>query len=322
MKTPSWFLKRNFVAYILWPLSLLYSIIGKIVFSFRKLNQKSSKIPVICIGGIMAGGVGKTPIVRELATRISKSVIVMRGYGGKKTGLVSKSDTANNIGDEAKMLSASASVITGPNRVASINLAERNKFKTVIMDDGFQNPTIKKDISILVFDEKLGVGNGFVLPAGPLRETLKSGIKRADAVIVIKKDNINVDFRLPTSDLPVFYAKTKNINPGLRGNIMAFAGIGYPQKFFDSLREFLKPNAVDAIEFIPYPDHYNYSNAELNDLLERAAESNAMLVTTEKDWVKFPAKYQKKIKYVPMECKIEKAFWTWIDNKLKGKESK
>jgi tetraacyldisaccharide 4'-kinase len=246
-----------------------------------------------------------------------------RGYGGKKSGLVSKSDTAAHVGDEAKMLSSDTPVITGRDRVASAAAAGKMGYKRIIMDDGFQNPTLCKDLSILIFDEKLGIGNGFGIPAGPMRESLTSGIKRCDAVIVIRQNaSAKTFFKIPKTanrlKKPVFYSKAKNIDPGLRGRVLAFAGTGYPQKFFDGLREFLKPADARDSEFVPYPDHHVYSDAELEGLSRRAAKHGATLVTTEKDWIKIPPGYQKKIKCVPMDIEIENPFWAWLNEQKKG----
>lgn len=230
----------------------------------------------------------------------------MRGYKG---------------GDEAKMIEkAGISVYTG-DRKANIELLNNqcpvpSAQCPIIMDDGFQNPTIKKDISILVFDGKIGVGNGFLLPAGPLREPI-SAIKRADAVIIIGENRAKLDLKnlirlRQTSggqEKVVFLAKSKTIMPETNGPIIAFAGIGYPQKFFDSLRG-------NVIKTISFPDHYQYNSADLKKLFALARSENAELLTTEKDWVRLPADAQKKIKIAKLETTIEPAFWEWLEEKL------
>jgi tetraacyldisaccharide 4'-kinase len=184
----------------------------------------------------------------------------------------------------------------------------------IIMDDGFQNPTIKKDISVLVFDESIGLGNGFVLPAGPLREPI-SAVARADAVIIIGRQSpvlgrqsfIN---KIKKYKKPVFFAKSKTILKTGGQRIVAFAGIGYPRKFFDAL----KPAPVCAIAF---PDHYQYTPADLEKMFKKAGKKNAQLITTEKDWVRLPAYAQKKIKFAKLEMTIEPAFWKWLGERLK-----
>ena len=177
MKTPWWFLSQNLMAWILIPVSWIYYLFGKIVFSFRKKNPLISRRPVICVGNILAGGVGKTPVVRAIANRFD-SPIVMRGY--------KKSKENGNVGDEAMMLSRGGLIVHVGDRKSNIVLLNKqlDDSSPIVMDDGLQNPTIKKDISIIVFDESLGFGNGLLLPAGPLRQP-KSVLKNADAIILL-----------------------------------------------------------------------------------------------------------------------------------------
>ncbi|MDR0967316.1 MAG: tetraacyldisaccharide 4'-kinase [Rickettsiales bacterium] len=296
MKTPNWFIKKNFIAIILLPLSLLYFFISKLVFIFWSFWQKSSKTPVICVGGLLAGGVGKTPIVLQIAKKL-KSPVIMRGYMG---------------GDEAKMLSEKGVKVFTGNRKNNINFINKNiKAHTIIMDDGFSNPTIKKDISVLVFDGKIFNGNGFLLPAGPMREPL-CAILRSDAIIIIGKNN-KIKEKLKKYKKPIFFAENKNIFPKkLKKNIIAFAGIGYPSKFFNNLN--IKP-----IKTISFPDHYQYKEQDIKNLLNLAKKNNADLITTEKDFVRLPNYAQKKIKVVKLETIIEEKFWKFIKEKLNEK---
>jgi len=291
MKTPSWFLKRNIIAIFLLPFSLVYLLISMFVFKYRSLWQKQSKNPVICIGNIMAGGVGKTPIVREVAKFLKNSAVVMRGYKG---------------GDEARMLESSGiKVFTGANRKKSILAAEQSGAKYIVMDDGFQNPTIKKDLSIVVFDGLIAGGNKFPLPAGPLRELVCTGLKRADALIIINRQKKDTWDKFGK---PVFAATTKHINPGIRGKVFAFAGIGYPKKFFNGIGDLFT-----VVGEKPFPDHYNYTVRDLEQIILDATTADAdHIVTTEKDWVRLPEKYQEIIDFIPMETHIEKGFWTFI----------
>ena len=205
-------------------------------------------------------------------------------------------------------------VFVGKDRLASIKKAEKAGFSYIIMDDGFQNPTIKKALSILVFDSKIGVGNGFLLPAGPLREPLRSGLKKADAVVIVGANdnsplkNSSLESKGELSFAPTFHATNKTENP-IKGRVLAFAGIGYPKKFFDSLN----PAPVKTVSF---PDHYDYSEKDLEALLALARRENAKLLTTEKDWVKFPDKYKKLIKFAPLKTTVEPEFWEWLESRL------
>lgn len=303
MKTPKWFLKKLPIAYLLLPVAVFYYIVSKVVYVFRLFYQKTSKRPVICIGNILAGGVGKTPIVAEIA-KFLKSPVIMRGY--------KKDKNSDDIGDEAKMLQKAGINVYVGSRDKNIKLLNIQKSKTpIVMDDGFQNSTIKKDLSVLVFDENIGFGNGLLLPAGPLREP-RSAVKRSDAVIIIKS-NTDKKLNLGGYHGPVFYATNKTIIP-TKKKFIAFAGIGYPQKFFNSL-------GTKPIETIGFPDHYQYKKSDLQKLYYLAKKSNAELITTEKDWVRLSSDDQKKIKFAKLETTIEPVFWNWLKEKTNEKRS-
>ena len=300
MKTPKWFLKRNLISWLLCPLSLFYLVGSKIVFNFRKMREYSSRRPVICFGNILSGGVGKTPIVRQVA-KFFDAPVVMRGY--------KKSKETGYVGDEAEMLSNDDILVHVGCRKSNLILLNKQKSNTpIIMDDGFQNSSIKKDISVLVFDEAIGFGNGFLLPAGPMRER-RSAIARADAIILIKRKNTVKGFALPT-DIPVFKAYNKELCPyNNKTNVIAFAGIGYPKKFFDNV-------PCNVIEKISFPDHYQYSDDDVKKLIEKAKEKNAKLLTTEKDWVRLPEWAKENIKFSALDTEIEKSFYDWLKGKV------
>ena len=300
MKTPKWFLKKNFVSLALCPWSLLYLLASKTVFYIRKRHEYVSRRPIICFGNILSGGVGKTPIVRNVA-KFFDAPVVMRGY--KKT------KQTGDIGDEAKMLSMDNILVHVGDRKSNLILLNKQTSKSpIIMDDGFQNAGIKKDISVLVFDEGIGLGNGFLLPAGPLRET-KSAIRRADAVIVIKRKNVHPGFVLPTN-IPMFYAKNTEICPyDEKTDVIAFAGIGYPEKFFNAV-------PCKLVEKISFPDHYQYTDEDIKKLINLADEKNAKLLTTEKDWVRIPKWAQKQIKFSALQTEIENNFYDWLKGKV------
>jgi len=300
MKTPKWFLKRSFVAYMLAPFSLFYLMGSRAVFNMRKKHEYVSRRPIICFGNILSGGVGKTPIVRNVA-KFFDAPVVMRGY--------KKSEQTGGIGDEAKMLSSDNILVHVGNRKSNLILLNKQKSGApIVMDDGFQNSSIKKDISVLVFDEAIGFGNGFLLPAGPLREK-KSAVQRADAIILIKRKNVRDNFTLPTN-IPVFYARNSEVCPYDKNtHVVAFAGIGYPEKFFDNV-------PAKIVEKISFPDHYQYNDDDIKDLIKIADENNAKLLTTEKDWVRLPDWAKKQIKFSALNINIENGFYDWIKGKV------
>ncbi len=301
MKTPWWFMRKTPLAFLLVPVSWIYYLAGRVVYFFRRIGAYSSRRPIVCVGNILAGGVGKTPIVRAIANRLDAPV-VMRGYkGSAKTG---------NIGDEATMLARDGIRVHTGDRKSNIMLLNRQADDKgpIIMDDGFQNPSIKKDVSILVFDESLGYGNGFLLPAGPLRDC-KKATARADAIIVIGGARRRKNFLLPAG-VPVFRAKNRTVSPyDEEQKLVAFAGIGYPGKFFGALDNVVARRA--------FADHYQYTDADLEKLFALAARKKAALITTEKDWVRLPQYARDKIKYARLETQIDELFFDWLKEKLK-----
>lgn len=300
MKTPKWFLKKSIFAVLLIPVSWVYYLFSRLVYYLRRSGAMKSRRKIICVGNILAGGVGKTPIVRQIANYFDAPV-VMRGYKMDKSN--------NNIGDEAEMLARAGLAVHVGDRKSNIILLnnQNDAVGPIVMDDGLQNPTIEKDISIIVFDQHIGYGNGFLLPAGPLR-TPKRSVKRADAVIVIRSQNPKNNFKLP-DNIPVFYADNITISPyDENEKLVAFAGIGYPQKFFRSLN-----NVVDARAFA---DHYQYTDDDIKKLFELAKKHGAKLITTEKDWVRLPVHIRDEIKYAKLDTVIENKFWDWIKEKL------
>jgi len=302
MKTPWWFMHKTPLAFLLLPISWIYYFVGRIVYFVRGIGAYKSRRPIICVGNILAGGVGKTPIVRAIANRYDAPV-VMRGY--------KKSARTGNAGDEASMLARDGLQVHTGHRKSNIILLNRqtDEHGPIIMDDGFQNPSIKKDISVLVFDEGLGYGNGFLLPAGPLREPKRS-MRRADAIILIKSDLPRRKFVLPDG-IPVFTAKNQTISPYDENALLyAFAGIGYPGKFFRALGK----NVVGRKSFA---DHYQYTDADLEKLFAAAARKNAHLITTEKDWVRLPDYARDRVRYAKLQTTVENTFFDWLGDKLK-----
>lgn len=300
MKTPWWFLHKTPISFLLLPIAVLYYIASRIVYFFRKLRVYKSRRPVICIGNIFAGGVGKTPIVRETALLLDAPV-VMRGY--KKTA------KTGGVGDEAAMLARSGLQVHTGHRKSNIRLLNaQSEDGPIVMDDGMQNPGIRKDISVLVFDESIGYGNGFLLPAGPLREPRRAAAS-ADAIIVIKSNRPRRNFVLPDS-VPVFWAKNRTVSPYKDGTrLFAFAGIGYPKKFFNSLNGVVGRRA--------FADHYQYTDADIARLIQMADKKNAKLVTTEKDWVRLPESVRGQIKFATLETEIDPKFFQWLKERLK-----
>lgn len=262
------------------PLGYLYPLVGMIRACCS--NPFKANIPVICIGNLTAGGSGKTPVALALLELLRTYEIAQnpcfltRGYGGKEKGplFVTATSSPNAVGDESLMLSEHAPTIIARNRAEGAKLAQDSKHDLIIMDDGFQNPSLYKDVSLLVVDGPLSFGNRLFLPFGPLREPIDKGLSRASAIIALNghPDGLSSKPVIKASILPV-----TNLPAGQK--VVAFCGLGKPEKF----KKTLDQQDVKILEFHTFPDHHPYSPADLSRLKDQARQHNALLLTTEKD---------------------------------------
>lgn len=276
------------IGHLLSPLGALYAAATTCRASRAPLW--AAPIPVICVGNLVMGGAGKTLVglnlTRHLAGKGQIPHVILRGYGGKLAGPAKvdlASHTHYDVGDEALLYAEHAPTWVGADRVASAKAAVDAGADVIVMDDGFQNPGLAKTLSLLVFDGHYGIGNGYGFPAGPMREFLGAGIKRADAIIGIGQ--LPRTILSAAKDKPVFIANTvpTENSAALSGKrVLAFAGIGRPQKFFDSLAA-VGANIVHSTAF---PDHHAYADTEIQILKKEADIKAAQLVTTTKDFVR------------------------------------
>ncbi len=306
MKTPKYWQDKNLLSKLLYPLGKLY-LWGSFINSKIKHPKKIEK-KVICIGNLTAGGTGKTPcsvsIAKILQEMKYKPFFVSRGYGGKLRNILvdKKVHSAQDVGDEPLLLSNTAPVAINPNRYLAAQKALEYGADIIIMDDGFQNQSLQKDISFLVFDGEFGCGNGYGIPAGPMREDFASGIKKAQAIIILGKDKFELAKKI--HNIPIFYGTISPIKPKFtEQSVIAFAGIGRPQKFYNSLIEC----GLNILETIDFPDHHQYKREELLFLIEKAQQKNCVLYTTSKDFVKFPKDLQKYFNTLEIEIKWQDA---------------
>ena len=258
--------------------------------------EYSYKIPIICVGNIYVGGTGKTPlsiyIYNLLKSKKFKPAIVKKYYP-------SHIDEINFTKNKVKHF------FSDKKRSLSILKAEKKNNNVIIMDDGLQDVSIKKDLSILCFNSSDLIGNGFLLPAGPLRDRLKK-INNYQIVVINGKKNIAFEkkLKLLSNKIKIFNSKyvIKKINKHKNKKILAFAGIGSPQNFFDLLKDY----NLNVKEKISFPDHYNYTKDEIRNLISKAKEKNLKLITTEKDYFRIKQLGLKKIEYISVDLKIIK----------------
>jgi len=282
----------SFFSILLFPISLLIKVLSFFKHSFTKTHQCS--IPIICVGNIYLGGTGKTPLCIEIFS-ILKKLNMNPAFIRKKY---------NSFQDEADLQKQIGPIYQNKERVEAIKNAIHNKANVAILDDGFQDFSINKNLSIICFNEKQWIGNGMLIPSGPLRENL-SALKRADCVFINGKKNVDTENEIysKNKEIKIFYTehKSQNISEFKNKKVIAFAGIGNPINFFNLLKE----NNIDVIEEKEFPDHYNYSEKELKNLISSAKEKNAILLTTEKDYFRINKNYKKNINLLKIVVEIQ-----------------
>ena len=305
MQAPKfWYQKAALAAWALSPLGWIYGCTTAARVKKRGLH---AQVPVICVGNLNIGGTGKTPFVSDLAQRLLGAQIVSRGYGGRVTGPVLVDltrHTAADVGDEPLLLAAFAPTWVAKNRAAAVEAAQASGARVILMDDGFQNATVSKDLSILVVDAKRGFGNGFCLPAGPLREPISAGLKRADLLVLIGTPLDGATFlQRYEITIPYVQANLQTLATGMTwqgARVMAFAGIGHPEKFFTSLRD-VGANIIDSQSL---DDHQPLTESLMVRLSARAKAASAQLVTTEKDAVRLPKSWQGQVLTLPVRLQF------------------
>lgn len=305
MRAPGfWSRPPGLAALLLAPLGALYAI-----GTARRLRQPGTRlsIPVICVGNLTAGGTGKTPTVIALAERLTErgvaAHVVSRGYGGRLQGPVQVDPNlhaAEDVGDEPLLLSAFAPTWVAKDRAAGAQAAAKAGAQAILLDDGHQNPALAKDLSIVVVDAGAGFGNGRVLPAGPLREPVQVGLARADLVLVIGQGTVD----LPDGAPATIRGHLTPLQTGMQWAglpVFAFAGIGRPEKFFQTLREL----GVDLRGTETLADHQPLSPSLLRRMGDRAAKLSAQPVTTEKDAVRLPPSLRGRILTLPVRLTMD-----------------
>ena len=285
--------KISLFSVLLFPIALVL----KLLFFFKQSITKSYQcsIPVICVGNIYLGGTGKTPICIEIFS-ILKNLDMNPAFIRKKY---------DSFQDEIDLQKQVGPVYQNTKRIGAIEEAIQNKVNVAILDDGFQDFSIKKDFSIICFNEKQWIGNGLTIPSGPLREQISS-LERANCVLINGTYNSDIENKIlkNNNSIKIYYFKYEptNIDNFKDKKVICFAGIGNPKNFFNLLRD----NKINILEEISFPDHYNYSKTDLNNLMKKAKEKNSILLTTEKDYLRIHKDYRENVDCLKIKVKIEK----------------
>jgi tetraacyldisaccharide 4'-kinase len=298
------------LANLLSPIGAACDAVGRL---YRAVSPSyRPPVPVVCVGNLVAGGAGKTPVTLALsawfAERGVRVHVVTRGYGGRLRGPVRVDPAGHDVravGDEAPLLATRAPCWVARDRAAGVRAAVAEGASAILLDDGFQNPTVAKTLGLIVIDAGYGFGNGRVIPAGPLRENLRRGLARADAVVLVAaegdREMIGAGRLRPALGVPVLDAVLAPLNPErLAGErLLAFAGIARPEKFFATLR------ALGAVlaGVRPFPDHHPFRVGELEELRHDAKRLGARLATTAKDIVRVASAQRAGIEVIDVEIR-------------------
>jgi tetraacyldisaccharide 4'-kinase len=289
MRPPNFWRSNNGIARLLEPFGQIVG--GVTTRRIARARPERVSVPVICVGNLTVGGTGKTPvataIAERLATRGFRPAILLRGYGGREKGPLAvdpQEHTAEDVGDEALLHARRFATWVAGSRILAARAAIEDGATVLVMDDGHQHTTLAKDLSLIVVDGATGFGNGRVIPAGPLRESIGAGLARADAVIVVGDDMRGVVPKL-AAHRPIIRA---HLAPGpeqtalRRQRVVAFAGIGDPQKFLATLQAV----GAQVVAWHPFDDHYVFGPADIQPILDEAFALDALPVTTAKDAVR------------------------------------
>ncbi len=294
---------KNLISYLLTPFTIFTLLIN---FSKNFLIRKKYKIKTICVGNIYIGGTGKTSLciqINKILKDKFKTVFIKKRYLDQL--------------DERKMLQSHGEIISDENRVVSVDKAQVKKFNVAILDDGLQDKKIDYDVSIACFNTTYGIGNGYLLPAGPLREKLEV-IKKYSAIFLVgEKKNVKLSSKLRKFNDKIFYSKYVPINIkkfNRKKSYLYFCGIGNPEEFENTLNKYKFKISKKLI----FPDHHNYTNKDLEKIKKIASKNKLEIITTEKDYKRLKNNNKKNIKYLEVELQIEnlKMFSNFLKEKI------
>lgn len=302
--------RRTLLPALLSPFGAVFSAGG--VLRQLLIKAETAPVPVICVGNLVVGGAGKTPVALAIAdlavARGWTPAFVTRGYGGRYRDDVLRVDpdvhSSLQVGDEALLLAAKRTCWVAKDRRVGARAAAAAGADLVIMDDGFQNPGLRKDLSLVVVDGAVGFGNGRILPAGPLREPVGRGLARADAVIVMGQGapKISLGFGPSVPVIRGWLQVEETIESVAGKHVVAFAGIGRPEKFFETLEQ----QGCRIVARHAFADHHIYTHGEVTRICAEAEIKGAIPITTEKDAVRLPSDLQARVRVLPVSV-------TWQD---------
>jgi len=291
LKPKFWHKKFSILSIVTWPISVIFYII--VLIRKKYSSPQKFNIPIICIGNIYIGGTGKTPLSIFISNQLKhkkKSVIIKKFY--------------KEHDDENRLIKANTShLILNKKRIEAIREAQKKKFDLAILDDGFQDYSFFKDLNILCFNSKQLVGNNLLFPSGPLRDKFSS-LKNAQIVVINGKKNNNFEKKILdiSKNINIFYTKyiPSNIKQFQNKKLLAFAGIGNPENFFDILKE----SNLNVQKTLSFPDHYKFNKIEIQNIIDDSVKNNLQIITTEKDYYRIKDYEFKTIEYLKLEIQM------------------
>jgi tetraacyldisaccharide 4'-kinase len=290
---------------LLTPVSWAYAAVA--AHRYRTTITRHAPVPVVCVGNLTVGGAGKTPLTRAIRAKLGAAAHTLsRGYGGRVEGplRVTPDMDAREVGDEPLLHARDGAAWIARDRYAGALAAAQAGAQAIVMDDGFQNAALGKDLSIIAVDPQFGIGNGEVFPAGPLRERLHDGLARADAIVMLH--NMAGEARVVQDWLvgfakPILNATLQPMADIPHGKLVAFAGLARPEKFFDTLASL----GGEVNEAVPFGDHHVYTEEDLQVLAQISDERSAQLITTEKDAARLSPEWRARVAVLPVTARFE-----------------
>jgi tetraacyldisaccharide 4'-kinase len=289
---------------LLTPVSWVYAAVA--AHRYRTTITRHAPVPVVCVGNFTVGGAGKTPLTRAIRAKLGPHAHTLsRGYGGRVEGplRVTPDMDAREVGDEPLLHARDGAAWIARDRYAGALAAAQAGAQAIVMDDGFQNAALGKDLSIIAVDPQFGIGNGDVFPAGPLRERLHDGLARADAIVMLHNtagEASALQDWLASFAKPVHHATLQPIGEIPHGKLVAFAGLARPEKFFDTLAGL----GGEVTEAVPFADHHVYTEDDLQVLAQISEERGAQLITTEKDAARLSSEWRMRVAVLPVTARF------------------
>lgn len=303
-EAPLFWKKKSIISFILLPFSFFYYL-GYQIYRLSKKEVEIGK-PVLCVGNLVIGGAGKTPLVIKirqlLSNDFSKIFVLTRGYLGKNKGplIVKKTMHFKDVGDESLIHAEFGSTCISKNKVEGAKLCRKNGADLIILDDGLQSINVKKKMSLLVIDSFYGTRNRFIFPSGPLRQPTNDALKSCDAIIILDKNFNKKKYEFVShKNIYTGYRELK-LSKNIKSKVIAFSALGNNQNFYESLLD----HKIKVDEFISFPDHHNFSVIEMRNIIEKSEKKKLSIICTRKDYIKVPNQFKKKICVADLNIKI------------------